>query len=76
MKEECVRLLSGAPDAATQLVQLPEPESLGIFDHERVDGRHVDAALDDGGAHEHVELASQKSITVRSSTVSSIWPCA
>ena len=57
MKQKCVRLLPGAPDTTTQLVQLPEPESLCVFDHQRVDRWHVDATFDDGGADQHVKLA-------------------
>ena len=51
-----VRALAPAADAAAQLVQLREPEQVGAVDDERVDRRHVEAALDDRGAHEHVVL--------------------
>ena len=44
-----------APDAAPELVQLGEPEAVGAVDDDGVRGRHVDARLDDGGAHQHVE---------------------
>ena len=46
-----------AADAAAQLVQLRQPHVVGAVDHDGVGGRHVDAALDDGGAHQHVEAA-------------------
>ena len=46
-----------AADAAAQLVQLREPHVVGAVDHDGVGGGHVDAALDDGGAHQHVEAA-------------------
>ena len=46
-----------AADAAAQLVQLREAELVGAVDHDRVRGRHVDAAFDDGRAHQHVEAA-------------------
>ena len=52
-----VGALSAAPDPPAQLVHLPEPEQVGALDHERVDGRHVDAGLDDRRAHEHVVAA-------------------
>jgi hypothetical protein len=38
-------------------VQLSEPEPLCVFDHQRVDRRHVDATFDNGRADQHVELA-------------------
>ena len=44
-----------AADPAAQLVQLREPEAVGAVDDHRVRGRHVDAALDDGRAHQQVE---------------------
>ena len=44
-----------AADAAAQLVQLREAQAVGAVDQDGVGGRHVDAALDDGGAHQHVE---------------------
>ena len=51
-----VRALTAASDAAAQLVELREPEHVGAVDHQRVDGRHVETALDDRRAHEHVVL--------------------
>ena len=51
-----VRALPASTDAAAQLVHLREPEQVGAVDHERVHRRHVEAALDDRGAHEHVVL--------------------
>ena len=46
-----------AADAAAQLVQLADAEPVGIHhEHDRGVG-HVDADLDDGGAHQHVDLA-------------------
>ena len=44
-------------DAAAQLVELREPEQVGAVDDERVHRRHVEAALDDRRADEHVVLA-------------------
>src|SRR6478735_2259950 len=48
---------AAAADAAAQLVHLAEAEQVGPLDDERVHGRHVDAALDDRGAHEDVVAA-------------------
>ena len=44
-----------AADAATQLVQLRQSEPVGAIDHDGVGRGHVDAAFDDGGAHQQVE---------------------
>ena len=49
--------LPAPADPAAELVQLREPEHVGAVDDERVDRRHVEAALDDRRAHEHVVLA-------------------
>ena len=43
--------------AAAQLVDLRQAEAVGAIDDDGVRGRHVDAALDDGRAHEDVESA-------------------
>ena len=51
-----VRALTAAADAAAQLVELREPEQVGAVDDERVHRRHVETALDDRRAHEHVVL--------------------
>ena len=46
-----------AADPAPQLVQLTDAEAVGVHhDHHRGVG-HVDADLDDGGAHQDVDLA-------------------
>ncbi len=44
-----------APDAAPQLVDLRQAESIRAIDDDGVRGGHVDAAFDDGRAHQHVE---------------------
>ena len=49
--------LAAATDPAPQLVQLGEPEPVGAVDDQRVHGGDVEAALDDGGADQHVVLA-------------------
>ena len=55
--EQAVRLLRPAPDPAAQLVELREPEAVGLLhDHDRR-VRHVDADLDHGRRDEHVDLA-------------------
>src|SRR5690606_1500083 len=46
-----------AADATTQLVQLRQSQPVGLVDQDGVGGRHVDAALDDGGAQQDVEAA-------------------
>ena len=43
-----------AAHAPAQLVQLGQPEAVGAVDHDGVGGRHVDSALDDRGADQHV----------------------
>ncbi len=48
---------AGPAHPAPQLVELAQPEQVGPVDHQRVDGGHVDARLDDGRAHQHVVLA-------------------
>ncbi len=48
---------AAAADAAAQLVHLAEAEQVGALDDEGVHRRHVDAALDDRRAHEHVVAA-------------------
>ena len=57
IEEIRVGALAGASDAAPQLVQLAETHAVGPVDDERVDGRHVDAGLDDRRAHQHVVVA-------------------
>ena len=57
-REEEVRVgpLAGATHPTPELVELAEAEAVGPVHDERVDRRHVDAALHDRGAHEHVVL--------------------
>ena len=56
--EQAVRLLRAAADAAAQLVQLGEPEAVGLLDDHDRRVRDVDADLDHGRRDEHVELAA------------------
>ena len=46
-----------AADAAAQLMDLRQAESIGAVDDDGVRRRHVDAALDDGRADQNVEAA-------------------
>ena len=50
-------LLGAAPDAAAKLVELREPEAIGLLDDHDRRVRDVDADLDHGRRDEHVELA-------------------
>ena len=56
IQEVRVRALPAPADPAAQLVELREAEHVGPVDDERVHRRHVEAALDDRRAHEHVVL--------------------
>ena len=47
-----------APDPAAQLVQLGQPEALGIFDNHQAGVGHVDAHFDDGGGDQQLQLAT------------------
>ncbi len=53
-----VGTLAPPADPAPQLVELREAEQVRAVDDHRVHGRHVEPALDDRRAHEHVVLAS------------------
>ena len=59
-EQDAVRLLRAASDAAAELMELREPESLRVLDehHRRV--RHVDAHLDHRRRDEQVDLAVAK----------------
>ena len=52
-----VGALPRAPDAAAQLVQLREPETVRVIDHDGVRVGNVEPGLDDGRAQQHVDLA-------------------
>ena len=54
--------MCGAADAAAQLVQLRQPEPLGVFDDHDRRVRHVDADLYDGGRDQDVELAAREGV--------------
>ena len=46
-----------APDAPAQLVQLRQPEALGVLDHHQGGVRHVHAHFDDRGGHQQLHAA-------------------
>ena len=52
-----VAALARSSDPSAELVHLTEPQQVRALDDERVRVRDVEAGLDDGRAHEHVELA-------------------
>jgi hypothetical protein len=47
---------------APELVELTHTKSVGIEDHHGARVRNIDAHLDDGGRHQHINLASGKSV--------------
>lgn len=57
MEEVGVGPLPRPSGATAQLVELAQAEAVRSVDHQGVHRGHVDAGLDDRGAHEHVELA-------------------
>src|SRR5262249_36192584 len=56
----CISLHIAASDPAAQLVELSEPELVGLIEDDRVYIRHVESGLDDGRADENVELVRLK----------------
>ena len=52
----------GASDAAADLVELGEPESVGTLDDQRVCLGDVDAGLDDRGRDEHVGVTGDERV--------------
>ena len=57
-EQEAPRLAAAAADAAAELVELREPEAVGVLDDHHGRVRHVDADLDHGRRDEHVDLAA------------------
>ena len=57
VKEICVRALSAATNATTQLMHLSKTQKVRTFDNQSVYGRHVDAAFNNGGADKNVVVA-------------------
>ena len=61
LEQQHARALRGAAaDAPAQLMQLREAEALGVLDHHQRRVRHVDADLDHGRRHQHVDLAARR----------------
>ena len=52
-----VGLMVGASDPAAELIELREPEFVGVVDDDRVDVWNVDAVFDDRGRDQHVDLS-------------------
>jgi len=60
MEEIGVGLLGAAPDTPAQLVELSQAEPVRAVDDQRIRVGDVQAALDDGGRHQHVEIAARE----------------
>ena len=74
--QQAQRGVLAAADAAAQLVQLRDPEALGVLDqhHRRV--RHVDADLDHRRRDQHVGLARRRTRpSPPASRGGASWPC-
>ena len=56
-QQETTRRGGAAADAAAQLMQLREPETVGVDDDHHRCVRHVDADFDHRGRDQHVDLA-------------------
>ena len=61
-QQDAERLLGAAPHASAQLVQLGEPEVIGVVDDDRARARDVDAALDDRRRDEDVDLTVRERV--------------
>ena len=57
VQEVGVRALAAAADAATQLMELAQAETVGMVDDQRVRIGDIKTGLDDCGTHEHVYVA-------------------
>src|SRR5205085_2546490 len=62
VNENAIRLSLAASDAAAKLVELRQPEAIGIDDHHDRSIRNVDADFDDRGADENVDRAALEAI--------------
>ncbi len=58
--EQAARTVLAAPDPPAQLVQLGDPEALGVLDQHHGRVGHVDPDLDHGRRHQHVGLAARR----------------
>ena len=57
-----VGLVTGAADAAAELVEVGEAEAVGAVDDDGIGVRDIDAAFDDGGADEDVGLTGDEAV--------------
>ena len=55
-----IGLAAGAAHPASYLVQLGKAHAVSVLDDEGVAVAHVDAGLDEGGAHQNIDLAVQQ----------------
>ena len=55
-----VGMAARTADAAAQLMELREAEFVGVLDNEGVAVGHVHSGLDDGGRHQHIDIAVDK----------------
>ncbi len=56
-QQHAIRLRRTPPHPPAQLVQLRQPEALGMFDHHQAGVGHVHPHLDDGGGDEQADFA-------------------
>src|SRR5216683_3147836 len=59
-QQQAVALGRAAPDPASKLVQLRQPEAVGALDHHDSGIGHVHADLDNGGCDQDLDLAGDK----------------
>src|SRR5216684_1057846 len=59
-QQQAVALGRAAPDTASKLVQLRQPETVRALDHHDRGVGHVHADLDDGGCNQDLDLAGDK----------------
>ena len=57
MKEVCICARTASAYATTNLMQLSKAKQVGALNDKCVHGWHVDAAFNDGGAHQNIKLA-------------------
>ena len=55
-----IRLVRAAPDPPAELVEIGEPEPLGVVDQDRVRPLDVEAALHDRRRNQHIEIAAHE----------------
>src|SRR5215204_4498031 len=60
VQEIRVRAVGAAPDTAAELIELCQPEAVGVVDDDGVDVRDVDAGFDDRRADEHVVIVADE----------------